>query len=147
MIQKQRRGWTDQYNGWRSYIFSGRADKVVLLNAQRLSVRNQQGMYTSGLLQPKYRLHHPENSIFSWFKKAFSGLKHPKNVYVKLSTEVLPLMVFIQKNSRGFAEQWWSYRWRFCFQNYITYFRPRSEERRVGKECCSWCRSRWSPYH
>ena len=24
---------------------------------------------------------------------------------------------------------------------------PRSEERRVGKECTSWCRSRWSPYH
>ena len=23
----------------------------------------------------------------------------------------------------------------------------RSEERRVGKECPSWCRSRWSPYH
>ena len=23
----------------------------------------------------------------------------------------------------------------------------RSEERRVGKECWSWCRSRWSPYH
>src|SRR3546814_16721840 len=26
----------------------------------------------------------------------------------------------------------------------ITY---RSEERRVGKECVSTCRSRWSPYH
>src|SRR3546814_17716636 len=26
-----------------------------------------------------------------------------------------------------------------------TYFR--SEERRVGKECVSTCRSRWSPYH
>ena len=27
-------------------------------------------------------------------------------------------------------------------------FEPeRSEERRVGKECTSWCRSRWSPYH
>ena len=26
-------------------------------------------------------------------------------------------------------------------------FRGRSEERRVGKECWSWCRSRWSPYH
>ena len=25
--------------------------------------------------------------------------------------------------------------------------RPRSEERRVGKECASMCRSRWSPYH
>ena len=22
-----------------------------------------------------------------------------------------------------------------------------SEERRVGKECCALCRSRWSPYH
>ena len=25
--------------------------------------------------------------------------------------------------------------------------RMRSEERRVGKECCTVCRSRWSPYH
>src|SRR3546814_4267051 len=24
---------------------------------------------------------------------------------------------------------------------------PRSDERRVGKECVSTCRSRWSPYH
>src|SRR3546814_7256166 len=26
-------------------------------------------------------------------------------------------------------------------------FQLRSEERRVGKECVSTCRSRWSPYH
>src|SRR3546814_11959507 len=26
-------------------------------------------------------------------------------------------------------------------------YRDRSEERRVGKECVSTCRSRWSPYH
>src|SRR3546814_15476166 len=26
-------------------------------------------------------------------------------------------------------------------------FQSRSEERRVGKECVSTCRSRWSPYH
>ena len=26
-------------------------------------------------------------------------------------------------------------------------FTKRSEERRVGKECTSVCRSRWSPYH
>src|SRR3546814_15682836 len=26
-------------------------------------------------------------------------------------------------------------------------FADRSEERRVGKECVSTCRSRWSPYH
>ena len=30
----------------------------------------------------------------------------------------------------------------------MMHFRPgRSEERRVGKECYSPCRSRWSPYH
>src|SRR3546814_16892898 len=28
-----------------------------------------------------------------------------------------------------------------------TRFPFRSEERRVGKECVSTCRSRWSPYH
>ena len=28
-----------------------------------------------------------------------------------------------------------------------TFVTARSEERRVGKECTSWCRSRWSPYH
>src|SRR3546814_11086614 len=28
-----------------------------------------------------------------------------------------------------------------------TAFLSRSEERRVGKECVSTCRSRWSPYH
>src|SRR3546814_7019105 len=27
------------------------------------------------------------------------------------------------------------------------YYTGRSEERRVGKECVSTCRSRWSPYH
>ena len=29
----------------------------------------------------------------------------------------------------------------------IGCFADRSEERRVGKECASMCRSRWSPYH
>src|SRR3546814_7029842 len=30
---------------------------------------------------------------------------------------------------------------------YNTVVPARSEERRVGKECVSTCRSRWSPYH
>src|SRR3546814_14620357 len=29
----------------------------------------------------------------------------------------------------------------------LGFSRQRSEERRVGKECVSTCRSRWSPYH
>src|SRR3546814_4460330 len=30
---------------------------------------------------------------------------------------------------------------------WVASFVLRSEERRVGKECVSTCRSRWSPYH
>src|SRR3546814_11873852 len=29
----------------------------------------------------------------------------------------------------------------------VDFIRIRSEERRVGKECVSTCRSRWAPYH
>src|SRR3546814_4501963 len=32
-------------------------------------------------------------------------------------------------------------------QRFEKYAADRSEERRVGKECVSTCRSRWSPYH
>src|SRR3546814_12149938 len=31
--------------------------------------------------------------------------------------------------------------------DYVMTVAVRSEERRVGKECVSTCRSRWSPYH
>src|SRR3546814_15693813 len=30
---------------------------------------------------------------------------------------------------------------------FANVYGPRSEERRVGKECVSTCRSRWQPYH
>src|SRR3546814_13142164 len=33
------------------------------------------------------------------------------------------------------------------FQSFNLFPHMRSEERRVGKECVSTCRSRWSPYH
>src|SRR3546814_18395601 len=32
-------------------------------------------------------------------------------------------------------------------KSYFWRYISRSEERRVGKECVSTCRSRWSPYH
>ena len=37
--------------------------------------------------------------------------------------------------------------WRHAWHEKGPLIRVRSEERRVGKECTSWCRSRWSPYH
>src|SRR3546814_1455530 len=36
---------------------------------------------------------------------------------------------------------------RVRFRNHECEGTLRSEERRVGKECVSTCRSRWSPYH
>src|SRR3546814_5901337 len=33
------------------------------------------------------------------------------------------------------------------FIYYVDRLKARSEERRVGQECVSTCRSRWSPYH
>src|SRR3546814_2789395 len=38
---------------------------------------------------------------------------------------------------------------RLSMRRPLSYWRHfvRSEERRVGKECVSTCRSRWSPYH
>src|SRR3546814_12197901 len=33
------------------------------------------------------------------------------------------------------------------WSSYLDLLKRRSEERRVGKECVSTCRSRWSPYH
>src|SRR3546814_3142909 len=41
--------------------------------------------------------------------------------------------------TRTIAEEWHNYA--------LWYSYHRSEERRVGKECVSTCRSRWSPYH
>src|SRR3546814_11337631 len=56
---------------------------------------------------------------FPWQENALAVATHKPSVYIDLSG--------------------WS----------PKYFPPilRSEERRVGKECVSTCRSRWSPYH
>src|SRR3546814_8895103 len=45
-------------------------------------------------------------------------------------------------NVRENAPKLRSMRWNWSFVTVV-----RSEERRVGKECVSTCRSRWSPYH
>src|SRR3546814_16048476 len=37
--------------------------------------------------------------------------------------------------------------WTFAYHDDYLASDKRSEERRVGKECVSTCRSRWSPYH
>src|SRR3546814_17110516 len=47
-----------------------------------------------------------------------------------------------RRNAEGVA-----YPWIVKTTGLVNHFYVRSEERRVGKECVSTCRSRWSPYH
>src|SRR3546814_13226758 len=42
---------------------------------------------------------------------------------------------------------WHVFRHRHVVEKLVQSGVDRSEERRVGKECVSTCRSRWSPYH
>src|SRR3546814_13478367 len=51
-------------------------------------------------------------------------------------------LVRLRKVSREISDQK-SHKWTKPFISFMC----RSEERRVGKECVSTCRSRWSPYH
>src|SRR3546814_13655457 len=51
----------------------------------------------------------------------------------------VPFLYFQHKRFLGAPHVQWG--------SYICLYQSRSEERRVGKECVSTCRSRWLPYH
>ena len=59
---------------------------------------------------------------------------------MNLSTEVLKHQPMVEKYAKeyGISEY---------VNVLLAIIQVRSEERRVGKECASMCRSRWSPYH
>src|SRR3546814_14944098 len=65
---------------------------------------------------------------FSIFLLPFSpGIQKKKNGCLVFLLEAFPLFATVKTTGSG--------------------PKRRSEERRVGKECVSTCRSRWSPYH
>ena len=72
---------------------------------------------------------------------ASAGTRWVLRLEVDVASAVLlrprPVLAIVPRRTSTFsgAEEEKAGRWR------------RSEERRVGKECTSWCRSRWSPYH
>ena len=57
----------------------------------------------------------------------------------------VPLFIVIAFSAKGLADYMASVASQHLAQH--TMAALRSEERRVGKECCALCRSRWSPYH
>src|SRR3546814_15396425 len=81
---------------------------------------------------------------------AYAGLGLWALVIQRIVTEIISTLL-----SRA-SYRWtpgWAFRWPTLKRNLsingsLTATQlVRSEERRVGKECVSTCRSRWSPYH
>src|SRR3546814_6098511 len=76
-----------------------------------------------------------------------SGRRHTSCALVTgVQTCALPILKLID-NHRTFP---FAFIPKFCHGIAIVWILARlyrSEERRVGKECVSTCRSRWSPYH
>src|SRR3546814_13537200 len=73
--------------------------------------------------------------IEAWAPEDFS-----QDLWVSRMREIQPFVVEIGNEIVGYAD--------VQQDGYIDhFFVSRSEERRVGKECVSTCRSRWSPYH
>src|SRR3546814_20564552 len=67
------------------------------------------------------------------------ALKRHVFVAEKIHTDDTPIAVLSPGTGKTRQARLWTY---------VRDDRPhRSEERRVGKECVSTCRSRWAPYH
>src|SRR3546814_10780404 len=61
------------------------------------------------------------------------GLVHIKKL-IERSSDARSILATMLQQQQAIVDQ-------------LVYGTGRSEERRVGKECVSTCRSRWSPYH
>src|SRR3546814_4253512 len=78
-----------------------------------------------------------------WTPDVYEGAPTPVTAVFAVATKVAAIALFVRAMVSPFGEiagEW---------QQIIIVISAlsRSEERRVGKECVSTCRSRWSPYH
>src|SRR3546814_9319021 len=83
--------------------------------------------------------------IFFFFA---SRRRHTRGALVT-GVHTCALPIFSQRDVRQFSMSWKDMLRprQINFSAFVTFFSGRSEERRVGNECVSTCRSRWSPYH
>src|SRR3546814_8481133 len=64
-----------------------------------------------------------------------------------VQTCALPISWFDSSPAKACADRLMAAMPRIESNEFPVFSGGRSEERRVGKECVSTCRSRWSPYH
>src|SRR3546814_5036108 len=74
-------------------------------------------------------------------RMVFDGVGYHNFVHAR--PELRDRVIFIDSLSKTYGMPGW----RVGFMAGPESVARRSEERRVGKECVSRCRSRWSPYH
>src|SRR3546814_976287 len=72
----------------------------------------------------------------------FSSRRRHTRCALVTGVQTCALPIYLLRESRD-----WSYIPLILVKGSCHSPRERSEERRVGKECVSTCRSRWSPYH
>src|SRR3546814_11044381 len=85
----------------------------------------------------------------------FLGVKLSLGITIIILNLLNPKKGFLNRRSLGFSKLKLlgfgllnlSIKHRFLGFRLSCFEKSRSEERRVGKECVSTCRSRWSPYH
>src|SRR3546814_18788609 len=87
----------------------------------------------SGLIQPR-----AEGEIAFVLKKDLKGPGVTEDQVLDATDYVLPCFEIVDSRIDD---------WKIKIQDTVADNASRSEERRVGKECVSTCRSRWSPYH
>ena len=97
-------------------------------------------------LHPKTNLHFIEKHL--GIDHTFKTLDTKRMKYegkTECEKEInIPIPLKLQAISDALEE---IFRWIVPENPFDENSKPRSEERRVGKECVSTCRSRWSPYH
>src|SRR3546814_8664812 len=76
----------------------------------------------------------------AWYVAALSSEVDATQLFHR---RILGMSVLIFRNAQGEAVALQDR----CPHRFAPLSMGRSEERRVGKECVSTCRSRWSPYH
>src|SRR3546814_3347340 len=74
-------------------------------------------------------------------------LKNKMIAFFEKGNLTLDYLEIVHPETLSSLEEKWVFGAVACIAAFCGEVRLRSEDRRVGKECVSTCRSRWSPYH